>query len=149
MYEFLANPPWWVVLLIGWLMPVAFKKLRHKVPHWMDHTKGALRKRWRRYNSRRLLKIKARRFDSLLITREITKSYAFMTLFVMSIMLYGIGLLLIPDALRKSDAGISFWGIATGLPMLVFEFIWLTSMNRVDVLIHYRGKIRRRHNRMI
>lgn len=149
MLEFFANPPWWILLVLSVAMPKLWDAAVKYTPILMAHTKGALRTKWRRDNCKRLRKLKAHRFDSSLITREIVKSYAFLILFVLSIMLYGIGLLLIPAELRKTSTGLSFWGISTGLPMLVFELIWLTSMNRVDSLLHYRGKIRRRHNRMI
>lgn len=149
MLEFLANPPWWILLILSVAMPKLWDAAVQCLPRLMDHTKGTLRKKWRRLNCKRLRRIKARRFDSVLITREINKSYAFMVLFVLSIMLYGIGLLLIPAPLRATSAGLSFWGISTGLPMLAFEFIWLTSMNRVDDLIHHRGKIRRRNRRLV
>ena len=149
MLEFFANPPWWILLFLSVAMPKLWDAAVKYIPILMAHTKGALRTRWRRYNCRHLRKIKARRFDSTLITREIVKSYAFLILFILSIMLYGIGLLLIPVELKKTNIGLSFWGITTGLPMLVFEVFWLTSMNRAGILLHYRGKIRRRHNRMV
>jgi len=149
MLEFLANPPWWLLLILSVAMPKLWDTAVRYSPRLMDHTKGALRRKWRRHNCKRLRKIKALRFDSILITREISKSYAYMTLFVLSILLYGIGLLLIPAPLRETSAGLSFWGISTGLPMLAFEWVWLTSMNKVDSLLHYRAKIRRRNNRMI
>src|SRR5690606_29950847 len=123
--------PWWVLLILSVAMPKLWDAAVRYLPLVMEHTKGALRRRWRRYTCKRLRKIKALRFDSILITREISKSYAFMSLFILSILLYGIGLLLIPAPLRETSAGLSFWGISTGLPMLAFEWVWLTSMNKV------------------
>lgn len=138
------TPPWWVVLILGAVLPKLWDAFLKAAPLMMEHTRGVVRRHWRHTKLKRLTKLRALRFDSASITRETIKQYAMMILFILSAMLYGIGLLLIPGALKQTDSGVTFWGVATGVPMLIFEVMWLLSMGKVDSLIHLRRKIRRR-----
>ncbi|QGW22913.1 hypothetical protein GOM96_18555 [Stutzerimonas degradans] len=144
MLEYLANPPWWVVAIITLAVPEAFRWAKRKFPGWVDHAKGALRRRLRAWRRNQLLYIKRHRFDSVVINRIVVRSYAYLVLFVTCAMVYGIGMLLIPESMRKTDGGVVFWGISTGLPMLVFELAWLRTSVKVDELLKFRRKIRPR-----
>ncbi|WP_313278096.1 hypothetical protein [Stutzerimonas balearica] len=142
MLEYLANPPWWVVAIITLAVPEAFRRIKQELPSWMDHAKGALRRRLRSWRRNQLLVIKGQRFDIAAINRLIARSYAFLVLFVTCALVYGIGLLLIPESMRQTEQGVMFWGISTGLPMLAFELAWLRASVRVDEILKYRKKIK-------
>lgn len=146
MLEF--EPPWWLVLILGAALPKLWDAAVRIAPRLMEHTRGGLRRWWRGRKMKGLRRIRPLRFDSAAITRETVKSYAMMMLFILSGMFYGIGLLVMPGALKQTDAGLTFWGTATGLPMLIFEVLWLLSMEKVDGLLHHRSKIKRRGMRL-
>jgi len=142
MFEFLANPPWWVLLFLSIVLPKLSGEVWRRLPKWMDHAKGALRSRLRAWRRSQLLRIKSRRFDSVGVNRVIVRSYAYLVLFVSCAAIYGLGMLLIPEGMRRTDGGVMFWGIATGLPMIGFEIAWLITSNKVDDLLKHRKKIK-------
>ncbi|PNF71531.1 hypothetical protein CXK96_16985 [Stutzerimonas stutzeri] len=142
MLELLANPPWWVLLILSIVLPKLSDEIWRRLPRWMDHAKGALRRRLRAWRLKQLLAIKSRRFDSVEINRVVVRSYAYLVLFVSCAVTYGLGLVLIPEAMRRTDGGVMFWGVATGLPMIAFELAWLRTSNKVDDLLKHRKKIK-------
>lgn len=148
MLEYLANPPWWVVAIITLAVPEAFRWVKRKFPGWVDHAKGALRRRLRAWRRNQLLYIKRYRFDSVVINRIVVRSYAYLVLFVTCALVYGIGMLLIPESMRQTEGGVMFWGISTGLPMLTFEIAWLRTSVKADELLKFRRKIRPRGFRL-
>lgn len=148
MLEYLANPPWWVVAIITLAVPEAFRWIKRQLPSWMDHAKGALRRRLRAWRRNQLLIIKSQRFDIAVLNRLVARSYAFLVLFITCGLVYGIGLLLIPESMRQTDGGVMFWGISTGSPMIAFELAWLRASVRVDEVLKYRRKIKPRGRRL-
>ncbi|MCO6057303.1 hypothetical protein NG726_11540 [Pseudomonas sp. MOB-449] len=149
MLEFISNPPWWVILIIGWLLP-PFGWLRSQLPRLAGHARGSLVSFWngrvrsffRALERRRLVKIKRARFHSVIINREIARSYAFLVLFVLSTLIYCMGLVSIPTRTVDWKQLQTIWMSISAPAMLFFELLWLLRSNRVDALIKYRRKIR-------
>lgn len=148
MIEWISNPPWWFTAAIGALMPSAFGRLRRAFQLSLQHTQGRVKAGYRRLQLRRLVKIKASRFDSVRINREIVLSYALFSLFILTGVSYITGLFMIPVDIRSNYRLATVWGLVTALPALVFEFAWLNSSSRVDALLKYRRKIKRRQKRL-
>ncbi|RRV18126.1 hypothetical protein [Pseudomonas saudiphocaensis] len=148
MLEYLADPPWWFVAIITLAVPEAFRWLKKQFPTWSEHAKGALRRRLRAWQCRQLLVIKRQRFDSAIINRIVVRSYAYLMLFVSCALVYFMGLLLVPEALRQNQGGATVWGIVAGAPMIAFELAWLSTSMRVDELLRFRRRIKSREGRL-
>ncbi|WP_417777747.1 hypothetical protein [Stutzerimonas xanthomarina] len=152
MFEFLANPPWWVVALVTLVLAelnrVIKRSVKRKGPVFLQSAKGRARGWFRSLRRKELVRIKAMRFDSVKINRIVIRSYAYLVLFIICGLVYLLGMLLIPEPLRQAKSGVMFWGIATALPTLFFEFAWLRTSNTADSLISHRAKIRVKGRRL-
>lgn len=162
MLEFITDPPWWVILLLGWLLP-PFGWVRAQLPRlaqlpsMVSTARSAtwrflldrMRSFFRGREKKRLQKIKAVRFHSTLINRQVAKSYAYLVLFMLSALIYFSGVVAMGMVPKEAEALKVFWMILTGPFMLVFELLWLITAGKVDSLLKYRQKIRRHGMRLV
>lgn len=162
MSDFLSNPPWWAILLIGWLLP-SFGWVRSQlprlaqIPSMVSSAHGATRTFiqskarafFRGRERKRLLKIKAVRFHSLLINQQIAKSHINFALFIVFGFAYLAGVIVLAGLANEEMALRKLWIILTGVFAITFELLWLISSGRVSALLKHRRKIRRRRMRLV
>ncbi|MGN0924741.1 hypothetical protein [Ectopseudomonas mendocina] len=147
MYEFLANPPWWVVLILSIALAKLWDKLENGVKslasYCMTHATGKLKRFLMGRKIKHLRKIKASRFSQLTIIRLTIKSYTYLTLFILCGL---VGLLatyalraVIPQHANILTPALAFIMCTT----LLFEVLWLHTSSKVSDLIKYNRKIRK------
>ncbi|MDN4145962.1 hypothetical protein QYE80_13280 [Pseudomonas tohonis] len=128
----------WVGGLIGAIvaamLSAAYRLCSKHFPRLLKSTSAGVRKFGRRRIRSRLLKIKAKRFDSLKITREIVKTYAYLTLFWLTASVWVIVILL--GVIRPQQM------IFAAPIILFFEIAWLTKSQFVDELLKSNYRIR-------
>lgn len=147
MYEFLANPPWWVVLILSIALAKLWDRLENGVKslasYCMTHATGKFKRFLMGRKIKHLRKIKASRFSQLSIIRLTIKSYAYLTLFILCglvglLMAYALQAL-IPQYSKVLGPPVIFTLGAT----LLFEMFWLHTSSKVSDLIKYNRKIRK------
>lgn len=110
--------------------------------------KGRIRSFFRGRKLKDLKRIKAARFDSAKINREIALSYAMLTLFILNaagcVLSFGFA----PPVTQKNYILAILYASLTGIPLLIFELAWLVTSTRVDEMLKYRSRIKRRDPRL-
>lgn len=133
-----------VTSLMNWLYRYGLRRF----PMVLNATWSGVRRWARARRKAHLLRVKAIRFDSMKINREIARSYAFLVLFLVGVMFYAISLLLVSKPSAETPALLVTWAFGLGIPMLSFELCWLLSSSRVDALLKSRAKIISRGRRL-
>ncbi len=149
MYEFLANPPWWVVLILSITLAKLWDKLERGVKslasYCMTHATGKLKRFLMGRKIKQLRNIKATRFSQLSIIRLTIKSYTYLTLFVLCALValltaYALQAVIPQHAKILTPALAFIMGTS-----LLFEVLWLRTSSRVSDLIKHNRKIRKRN----
>lgn len=149
MNEWLSNPPWWLNTMIGAAMPYVFKKGLLIVRGGTKVTTGRLKRYSRNRQAKALKKIRALRFDSFRIIREISLSHTFLAIFILSGLVYMLGLFIAAFLVTKESSNIVIWGTSAGVPSLIFEFCWLATSARVELLLKIRKKLNRNQRKYL
>lgn len=147
MYEFLTNPPWWVVAIVSIALAKLWDRLENGVKslasYCLTHATGKFKRFLMGRKIKHLRKIKASRFSQLSIIRLTIKSYAYLTLFILCGL---VGLLatyalraVIPQHANILTPALAFIMCTT----LLFEVLWLHTSSKVNDLIKYNRKIRK------
>ncbi|MEB0008613.1 hypothetical protein QN412_03145 [Pseudomonas sp. RTB3] len=148
MEEWIANPQWWlstiVSALIGFAIQYVYRHGRRLAPSIMSGAKGRIRAVYRRRKCKRLKKIKAIRFDSVSINREIALSYALLVLFMTTGVATIAAIISLPAEIQKSYSTTFLVGMTMAIPALLFESAWLKVSSRVDDILKHRKLIKRR-----
>lgn len=146
MYEFLTNPPWWVVLILSITLAKLWDKLEIGVKamasYFMTHATGKLKRFLMGRKIKHLRNIKATRFSQLSILRLTIKSYAYLTLFVICALvalLIAYTLQVTAVEYTKTITPALAFALST---TLIFEVLWLYTSSKVNDLIKYNRKIR-------
>ncbi|WP_090312013.1 hypothetical protein [Pseudomonas linyingensis] len=152
MLETVLSLDTWITAAIGavvsYLMSWLYRLVHRHFPAVLNTTWSSVRGWARAREKAHLQRIRAIRFDSMRINREIARSYAFLVLFLVGAMLYAVGLLLAPKPAAANHALLALWGFGFGIPMLSFELAWLLSSSRVDAILKSRAKITSRGRRL-
>lgn len=148
MNEWMNNPQLWinsvVSALIALALPPLYRLGHDKAQPLLSGAKGRIRSFFRGRKLKDLKRIKAARFDSVRINREIVLSYAMLTLFILTAAVCIVSFGLAPAEAHKSYVLAILYGSLTGIPLLIFEFAWLVTSTRVDEMLKYRHRIKRR-----
>lgn len=148
MNEWMNNPQLWinsvVSALIALALPPLYRLGHDKVQPLLSGAKGRIRSFFRGRKLKDLKRIKAARFDSVRINREIVLSYALLTLFILTAAVCVVSFGFAPAEAHKSHVLAILYGSLTGIPLLIFEFAWLVTSTRVDEMLKYRRRIKRR-----
>jgi hypothetical protein len=142
------SPEIWVSSLIGaliaLLLKVAYQQASKWLPRFLSSATGSLKGIGRAYRKRHLLKVKAKRFDSIAINREIARSYAYLVLFWLCGLIWISQFIAFTEAPTSKAVGASaYYALFGPLPMYFFEFAWLRKSGFLDSVLVHRGKIRR------
>jgi hypothetical protein len=147
MEEWAANPQWWlsntVAAVLALLLPHTFRRSRSHIQLLLSRAHGWTKPIYRAWRCKRLKKIKAIRFDSLRISRQIALSYACLILFIGSAIASVAGFVLIPVTLPRSQQEALILTFMVSGPALFFEIAWLVVAGRLDDVMKSRKRIRR------
>lgn len=110
--------------------------------------KGQIRSFFRGRKLSDLRRVKAARFDSAKICREIALSYSMLTLFIVMGGLSVVSFAFLPADARNNRLLTFLYASITGVPLLIFEFAWLVTSTRVSDMLKYRSRIKRRGRRI-
>ncbi len=146
MLEFLANPPWWVLIIVSVVLAKRWDRIEHYISSTsrflMSHTKGKLRGFWRQKKRKKMLAIKATRTDHLEITKITVKSYTYLILFIL--FMVACGLLLAAASVMGNPARsqLLFSSLVAAAPGLICEILWLTTSTKVETYIKFNRAVR-------
>lgn len=147
MDEWVANPQWWlssaVAAAMGAAMPFLYKQGRTGLKRMMLGTQGRIRSAYRGRKCKRLKRIKAIRFDSVSINREVALSSALLVLFITTSVATIAAIINLPAEIQRSYSMTFLVGLLLAIPALLFEFAWLTSSSRIDDVLKSRKRTRR------
>jgi hypothetical protein len=147
MEEWAANPQWWlstaVAGAVGAIMPFLYQQGRSGFKSLMQRTKGRIRSAYRSRKRTRLKRIKAIRFDSVAINRQIAISSALLVLFITTGVATIAAIINLPPEIQRSYSMTFLIGLVLAIPALLFEFAWLASSSRLDDILKYRKRIKR------
>lgn len=151
MDEWLTNPQFWIGAavsgMVGW-MPNIYRWVRGHAPLWFASAKGSVRRIYRAKRCKRLKRIKSARFDSARINREIASSYLLLGAFIASTAACIASFGFAPPEVHKSYGMAILYASLTGVPLLIFEFSWLSASTRVDDILKARSRVKRRGRRL-
>ena len=152
MDEWTTNPQFWISSAVsavtGFLLQYLYRLGHSKVRPVLVGAKGRIRSFFRGRKLKDLKRIKAARFDSVRINREIVLSYAMLTLFILTAAVCVVSFGFAPAEAHKSYVLAILYASLTGIPHLIFEFAWLVTSTRVDEMLKYRRRIKR-HGRSL
>jgi len=154
MEEWAANPQWWLSNGVATLMGIAltaslpsfYRRISAAFRAMMGRAKGRILVAYRARKAKRLRKIKAIRFDSLAINRQIATSAALLILFITTGVATIAAIINLPAEIQRSYAMTVVIGLVLAIPALLFEFAWLTSSSRLDDVLKSRKRIKRRRS---
>lgn len=145
MTDFLNNN-WVVSIISGFLVlviPHIFKFLIN-IKYQLSKN-GSIGKFLRNSAVKQLRKIKNIRHDTILVNREIIRCHAYQIVFWLSMMIYFwfiISLTILSDEFRKyiiqDNLTYNILAIIGGLPLYIFEFLYLVKRDFVEKLLKYR-----------
>jgi len=148
MEEWINNPQPWINSIISAIialaLPQLYRLVRGKIQPLLAGAKGNIRSFFRGRKLKDLRRIKAARFDSARINREIVLSYTMLAFFISTAVLCVGSFWLAPAEAYKNHIVAMIYGSITGIPLLIFEFAWLITSTRVDEMLKYRSRIKRR-----
>jgi hypothetical protein len=148
MEEWMNNPQPWINSVISATIALALAQLyrlaRGKIQPLLVGAKGSIRSFFRGRKLKDLKRIKAARFDSIRINREIVLSYTMLAFFILAAVLCVGSFGFAPAEAYKNHIAAMIYGSITGIPLLIFEFAWLITSTRVDEMLKYRSRIKRR-----
>ncbi|UZJ58196.1 hypothetical protein OKW98_16465 [Pseudomonas sp. KU26590] len=140
------NPQWWlstaVAAVMGAVMPFLYRSCRLGLKRLMVGAQGRIRSIYRNRKCQRLKRIKAIRFDSVAINRQITLSSALLVLFITTGVATIAAIINLPMEIQRSYSMTVLIGLVLAIPALLFEFAWLTSSSRLDDVMKSRKLIR-------
>lgn len=152
MEEWINNPQLWINSVISTIialaLPQLYRLVHSKIRPLLTGAKGRLRSFFRGRKLKDLKRIKAARFDSVRIHREIVLSYAMLTLFILSAASCVLSFGFAPAEAHKNHILAIIYGSITGIPLLIFEFAWLVTSSRVNDMLKYRSRIKRGGRRL-
>jgi hypothetical protein len=152
MDEWTTNPQFWISSAVsavtGFLLQYLYRLGHSRIQPLLIGARGRIRSFFRGRKLKDLRRIKAARFDSVRVNREIVLSYATLTLFILSIVACVVSFGFAPADAHKSHVMAILYGSLTGIPLLIFEFAWLVTSTRVDEMLKYRRRIKRRGRRL-
>ena len=140
------NNNWFIGIitgLISYLIPKLFKFLINIKYHFSK--KGILGKILRNFDLKRLRKIRIILRDDTKIQREIMKNYAYLIIFLLSMMTYFW--LIICLTILSSDFRFfvnnqkliyNFYAITIGFPIYIFEWLYLNQKYFIDEIYKFR-----------
>ncbi|WP_079201165.1 hypothetical protein [Pseudomonas sp. CC6-YY-74] len=151
--EFFTNPSGWPAIFWALAVGTTIKAIGARLPaltaQWMGLAKGRLRLWYWRSCRKKLLRIKEANCDALLITREISRSAVYLTLFFVSVSMWLplslMILYIVPGAV--SWPKLIIW--IGALPIYFFEICWVVKSKFLDDLFLYRKRISQRGARQI
>lgn len=142
------NPQWWlstaVAAVMGTVMPFLYTTGRSGLKRLMVGAQGRIRCIYRNRKCQRLKRIKAIRFDSVAINRQIALSSALLVLFITTGVATIAAIINLPMEIQRSYSMTVLIGLILAVPALLFEFAWLTSSSRIDDILKSRKMIRKR-----
>ncbi|QXW46882.1 hypothetical protein [Pseudomonas amygdali] len=152
MDDWTTSPQFWissaVSAITGFLLQYLYGLGHSKIQPLLAGAKGQLRSFFRGRKLKDLRRVKAARFDSVRINREIALSYVMLTLFIAMAALCVISFAFMPPDARSSPILGFLYASMTGIPLLIFEFAWLVTSTRVNEMLKYRSRIKRRGRRI-
>lgn len=140
------NNNWFIGIitgLISYIIPKLFKFLINIKYHFSK--KGILGKILRNFDLKRLRKIRIILRDDTKIQREIMKNYAYLIIFLLSMMTYFW--LIICLTILSSDFRFfvnnqkliyNFYAITIGFPIYIFEWLYLNQKYFIDEIYKFR-----------
>ncbi|MEE4668274.1 hypothetical protein V2L05_03465 [Pseudomonas alliivorans] len=152
MDDWTTSPQFWissaVSAITGFLLQYLYRLGHSKIQPLLAGAKGRIRSFFRGRKLKDLRRVKGARFDSTKINREIARSYSMLTLFIAMGVLCVISFAFIPSDARDNRLLAFLYTSMTGIPLLIFEFAWLVTSTRVNEMLKYRGRIKRRGRRI-
>lgn len=152
MDEWTTNPQFWissaVSAITGFLLQYLYRLGHSRVQPLLTGARGRIRSFFRGRKLKDLKRIKAARFDSVRVNREIVLSYAMLTLFILNVATCVVSFGFAPAEAHESYGLAALYGSITGIPLLIFEFAWLVTSTRVDEILKYRRRIKRSGRRL-
>lgn len=146
-WENFTNPSGWWEIFWGLVAAGLIKVITPLITAWvkstLNNTKGKLRIWvWRR-TKKYLLYYRELNCDEMLLTREISRSAVYLTVFLTSILFWlGSSVFLL---ISFPETPSPIWiGIGTP-PMYTFEIMWALKSRKLDDFFKYRKKIRQRN----
>ena len=152
MDEWTTSPQFWISSAVSavtvFLLQYLYRIGHGKIQPLLAGAKGRIRSFFRGRKLKDLKRIKAARFDCARVNREIALSYAMLTLFILSAAASIVSFGFVPSEANKSYIKAILYASLTGVPLLIFEFAWLFTSTRVDEILKYRRRIKRRGGRL-
>lgn len=153
MEEWLTSPPFWASSIVSGLVGVfvTFLLMRAKVPFYtlLSNAQGRFKKFARSQRVKSLRAAKSVRFDSAKVGRELARSNCLLGLFGLGIAASFVNIMLVaPSEIHDSRLAIGLISI-TAIPTLISEWAWLNASTKVNQVIRYRNKIKRKGRRMV
>lgn len=152
MDDWTTSPQFWissaVSAITGFLLQYLYRLGHSKIQPLLAGAKGQIRTFFRGRRLKDLRRVKAARFHSVRINREIALSYVMLTFFIAMGFLCVISFAFLPADARNSRLLTALYGSITGIPLLIFEFAWLVTSTRVNDMLKYRSRIKRRSRRI-
>jgi len=141
MPDFSIEPPWWVVLIIGAILPELYKLCIKAAPKLMTSTKGVANNTLKFLRYKRLKSLKRERFNQLNIIKQISRSNAYLVIFIICALAY-LGGLPLSNHLLEDSSDYALMKALGGIPGIFFELCWLSTSSRVNSLIRLHNKIK-------
>lgn len=152
--EFLTNPSWWMQLaiqaVVGAGLIVIIKKIYSLVSNKFTNPfkkKGFIGRFIRYFDLKNLRKIRVILKDETQINRETIKQYAYLSIFLLSMMIYFwllICLSILSEDFRvysnKKAWIYNVFVLIIGSPMFIFEILYLNQKSLVDKIFKFRKK---------
>lgn len=149
--DFLTNSTWWLQLfiqtIVGATLLLLVKKIYYKLALKIKNPfnkRGFIGRIVRRFRLKDINKIKSIRQDRMKITQEISKKYAYMIIFIISILIYFwliICLTILSEDFRSYTNKIwlyNFFVLIVGSPIYIFELAYLNQKDFVQKLFKYK-----------
>lgn len=142
----LINNNWFVSIVSSFIvvMILSVFKFLVNLRHHLSK-KGLIGKFIRYCSAKELRKIKYIRKDVILVNREVIRCHTYQIIFWLSMMIYFwfiLSLSILSDEFRKyiiqDHLTYNILAILAGLPLFIFEFLYLSKRNFVENLLKYR-----------
>ena len=129
-----------VIPFLLYMISPILDRLRNIIIRLVSRMPSVIRATWRSRRAKNLNKIKKQRQNGDLVTYVSIRSHAYLILFFGS--LAAFWWLTISGALQRFNEMPNTVQLIIGLPIFIFEVLWLINNEKAKTLVSYRGKLR-------
>jgi len=150
----LQNPSWWFTGIFFLFFGIFLKKLSNNwLPSLLTYLSKKipflLRSYARRTKCKQLKQIRAKRFDDVLIIKEIVKNYVFLSIFLLSTLIlisayagFSVDFRIFENNAKSHEQPVLAIMLILSTPTYAFEWLYLRQNSQLKRLLNYRQKMR-------